>query len=105
MRMRRSSPLSGTGEECSGAPRGRKLRRDQILQGRYVRRVVAAPGALCARAGRSAERRRVVKTALDREIVEPPLQLQGRFLPEVALVYLAVVADLPDDALRPVGAE
>src|SRR5262249_21601995 len=67
-------------------------------------------GPLCAanpwrRVVCSAERWRVVQAALHREIVEPPLEFEGRLLPKVALEYLAIVADLAHDALRPVGAE
>ena len=54
---------------------------------------------------RSTEGRRVVQSAFARQVVQPPLELQSRFLPEMPIEQLAVVADLADDPLRPVGAE
>src|SRR6185369_10181792 len=66
----------------------------------------AASGAATAvRCGALADRRRVHQAALGPEVDDAARQPDRRLRPEVALEALAVVADLLDDAIRPLLVE
>src|SRR6185437_6496788 len=57
------------------------------------------------RAGRGvqlADRRRVLDAASAPQLVQPPRNLQLRFAADIAVIDLAVIADMADDAGRPV---
>src|SRR5664279_5934526 len=104
-RPTRSATTTSATAPCSNPSRSRRARR----RARHAASPVAAAdtGSTLERTGQrsSANRRRVHQPALGPQVVDAARQAEGRLEPEVSLEALAVVADLLDDAVGPLGVE